>query len=58
MMESIRQKIELELAWVEKQISEDKGYVGDRYVGLTYRSRVSLEERYKNFLEEVLKEIK
>lgn len=57
-MENVKQKIELELAWVEKQIQEDSGYVGDRYVGLTYRSRVALENRYKNFLEEVLKEIK
>ena len=57
-MENTKQKIELELAWVEKQIKEDSGYVGDRYVGLTYRSRVALEERYKAFLEDILKDIK
>ena len=57
-MENTRQKIELELAWVEKQIQEDSKFVGDRYVGLTYRSRVALEERYKGFLEDILKEIK
>lgn len=57
-MENTKQKIELELAWVEKQIKEDTGYVNDRYVGLTYRSRVALEERYKAFLEDILKDIK
>lgn len=57
-MENTRQKIELELAWVEKQIQEDSKFVGDRYVGLTYRSRVALEERYKGFLEDILKGIK
>jgi len=57
-MENIKQKIELELAWVEKQIKEDTGFVHDKFVGLTYRSRVALEERYKHFLEDILKDIK
>lgn len=57
-MENTKQKIELELAWVEKQIKEDTGFINDRYVGLTYRSRVALEERYRDFLNEILKDVK